>query len=684
VPPLSLPRERSVAASADELGRFEAIQLFVERARAIRPDFRLTDDNARAVVEICQRLDGLPLAIELATARINLFSPEALLERLGSRLKMLRSGARDLPARQQTLRATIEWSYQLLGPSEQRLFELLSVFSGATFDEVEVVAGAVDTIADAGVDPLESVGSLLDKSLLRRVEPEDGEGEPRVVMLETIREYAGEQLGAHPDFAETARRAHAEYFADVAGRAWGQVTGAEREETVTMLAADVDNLRTAWRFWTERQDLDRLNQLVDSLWNVYEARGWYHATIELMNDLLGVLAVLPPTPERWQQEVTLRTSKARALMTLRGYTGEVEDAFQQALALFEGQRELPQIFPVLRSLASFYQYRADFTKVTEMGREILRLAEASGEPGMLVDGHFVVGSGLAFSGGLQEGVRHLETAISLFTAEGYRPRRMRLGNDPRVPCYTTLGFLLWMSGFPDRAVVESTHGVEIARQLNHPFSLAYGLYHSGFLHLWRREFDLSRERALGVLDVVDEHELPIWRAVGTCLLGASNTGLGDPAQGLSQIQEGIEMYQGLRTPPIFWPLIRSMEATAYAYAGRPAEARERIEEAINVAGHAAPMSAEYHLGKGDVVLMAQDPEPETAEAAYRLAFELASAEGARMVQLRAATRLYRLARERGEAADDRRATLRGLYDSFTEGFTTADLKEAGELLASAR
>ncbi|TME81179.1 MAG: protein kinase, partial [Chloroflexi bacterium] len=118
----------------------------MERARAIRPDFRLTDDNARAVVEICQRLDGLPLAIELATARINLFSPEALLERLGSRLKMLRSGARDLPARQQTLRATIEWSYQLLGPSEQRLFELLSVFSGATFDEVEVVAGAVDTI----------------------------------------------------------------------------------------------------------------------------------------------------------------------------------------------------------------------------------------------------------------------------------------------------------------------------------------------------------------------------------------------------------------------------------------------------------------------------------------------------------------------------------------------------------
>ncbi len=129
VPPMSLPTERGSGRSADELSRFEAIQLFVERARAVRPRFRLTDDNSAAVVEICRRLDGLPLAIELATARINLFSPEALRDRLVSRLGTLDSGARDLPARQQTLRATIDWSYQLLEPGEQRLFELLSVFA---------------------------------------------------------------------------------------------------------------------------------------------------------------------------------------------------------------------------------------------------------------------------------------------------------------------------------------------------------------------------------------------------------------------------------------------------------------------------------------------------------------------------------------------------------------------------
>jgi predicted ATPase len=127
VPPLSLPRSAPGHRSAAELAGYEAVQLFVERAQAVSADFHLTEDNADAVADICWRLDGLPLAIELATARLNLFSPEALRDRLGSRLRLLRGGPRDLPARQQTLRATIEWSYQLLEPGEQRLFDLLSV-----------------------------------------------------------------------------------------------------------------------------------------------------------------------------------------------------------------------------------------------------------------------------------------------------------------------------------------------------------------------------------------------------------------------------------------------------------------------------------------------------------------------------------------------------------------------------
>src|SRR5439155_14769903 len=200
------PRVVPGHASAERRAGCEAVQLFVERARAVRPDFRLTDDHAAAVAEICLRLDGLPLAIELATARINLFSPEALRDRLGSRLQLLRSGARDLPARQQTLRDTIEWSYQLLEPTEQRLFELLSVFSGITLEAVEAVASSINGAHGTGIDPLEELGSLVDKSLIRPADT--GAGESRLVMLETIREYAAERLGDLPEFSTAVRRAH--------------------------------------------------------------------------------------------------------------------------------------------------------------------------------------------------------------------------------------------------------------------------------------------------------------------------------------------------------------------------------------------------------------------------------------------------------------------------------------------
>src|SRR4029453_16797726 len=171
VPPLSLPIAEAVrGTTADELSQFEAIQLFVERARGVRSDFRLTDDNASGVAEICRRLDGLPLAIELATARLNLFSPEALRDRLAGSFKALGSGARDLPERQQTLRATIEWSYQLLTPAEQRPFDLVSLLRSRPVDAVEAVASDLDEAAGTELDAFDGLGSLLDKSLILQTE----------------------------------------------------------------------------------------------------------------------------------------------------------------------------------------------------------------------------------------------------------------------------------------------------------------------------------------------------------------------------------------------------------------------------------------------------------------------------------------------------------------------------------
>jgi predicted ATPase/class 3 adenylate cyclase len=678
VPPLSLPKAASVRRSAAELAGCEAVQLFVERAQAVRADFRLTDENAAAVAEICLRLDGLPLAIELATARIRLFSPEALRDRLGSRLQLLRSGARDLPARQQTLRATIEWSYQLLEPGEQRLLELLSVFASAGFEAVEAVAGSIKWLTETGVDILDGLASLLDKSLIRQADPEAGT--PRLVMLETIKEYAAERLDDLPEFSAAARRAHAVYFADFAQRQWEHLTGQRREPALAAMAIDVDNLRLAWDHWAAERDLDQLNKLLDSLWLLYDARGWYHDTIELTTDLLNVLSSSPATPERAAQEVTLRISLARALMAIKGYTSEVEQAHTRALELLEGQ-ELPQLFPVLRSLASFYNFRAEFDKGARVGREILRLAEQQNDTGMLVDGHLVLGANLAFLNDLRAGLEHLDKAIGYFRSAPYRSRRFRLGNNPGVACFTTSAFILWLLGYPDCAVQRAGDAVALATELEHPFTLAYALFHSGFLHLWRREPELVRDRAVGVLQVAEDHDFQIWRAVGMCLLGAANTGMGRCEEGLAQIRQGIDLYQGLKTPPVFWPLLRFVQAGAHAQAGQAADGLALIDEALEIAGHGSGMTLlpEFHLLKGDLLIAL--PQVNGADPApwFQRAFDIAQGLDARMSQLRAAVRLCRLPRDQDNMEQGGRV-LRAVYDTFTEGFTTADLTEAKVLL----
>ncbi|HEX9438481.1 MAG TPA: NB-ARC domain-containing protein, partial [Roseiflexaceae bacterium] len=192
---------------AETISQYEAVRLFIERAQAARADFAVTNENAPAVAEICARLDGLPLAIELAAARIKLFPPQALLGRLGNRLKLLTGGARDLPERQQTIRNTIDWSYQLLNDAEKTLFMRLGVFvGGCTIEAVEAVCNAE---GDLPMDIIDGIAALTDKSLLRQEEGIDGE--PRFTMLQTIRAYALDRLEALGS-AEALWQQHAEYY----------------------------------------------------------------------------------------------------------------------------------------------------------------------------------------------------------------------------------------------------------------------------------------------------------------------------------------------------------------------------------------------------------------------------------------------------------------------------------------
>src|SRR6202521_5460217 len=266
VPPLALPDSRSMP-SVEVLSQYPAVALFVQRAVAAKPDFELNRENAPAVIEICARLDGLPLAIELAAARVKVLSPSSMLTRLASRLQLLTGGARDLPQRQQTLRAAMDWSYDLLNAAEQKLFRRLSVFVGGC--NLEGVEAVCDTKGDLDLDLLDGMASMVDKSLVQQAEPAKGDG--RFAMLKTIREYALEKLEASGEEALT-KRAHAAYCLVLVEEEAAEQSGAEGAEWLERFASEHDNFRAALEWLTDTGDAEWGLRLGTALFRYWEIR----------------------------------------------------------------------------------------------------------------------------------------------------------------------------------------------------------------------------------------------------------------------------------------------------------------------------------------------------------------------------------------------------------------------------
>jgi predicted ATPase len=266
VPPLALPDLKSIPA-LEVFSRLPAIALFVERAQAVKREFALTKENAPAVAAICARLDGLPLAIELAAARIKLLPPAAMLARLENRLNLLTGGARDLPSRQQTLRSTVDWSHGLLNAAEQTLFRRLSVFTGGcTLEGVEAVC---DTKGDLGLDILDGMASMVDKSLAQQVDQADAE--TRFLMLSTIREYALERLAESNSNDESAtRRAHAAYYLVLAEEGAEDVVA--HPEWLDRFEIEHDNFRLALDYLIKTGDAEWGLRLGAALFRFWETR----------------------------------------------------------------------------------------------------------------------------------------------------------------------------------------------------------------------------------------------------------------------------------------------------------------------------------------------------------------------------------------------------------------------------
>lgn len=268
VPPMSLA-DPSDVPSPEELASYESVALFLDRARSVRPSFALVEENAPAVAEICARLDGLPLAIELAAARVRVLTPRQIAERLDAALPVLSGGGRDRPARQQTLRDAIAWSYDLLGLAERTFFRRLAVFrGGCTLEAAERVC---DPQGSSGADALELLGSLVDKSLLQRVELD---GEPRFELLYVIREFAKERL-ADEDDEPVIRRRHAAFLIELLGEAAPKLFGADQSTWLDELDREHDNVRSAISWAIRSGETSSALGLVSPCWRFWQMRGHF-------------------------------------------------------------------------------------------------------------------------------------------------------------------------------------------------------------------------------------------------------------------------------------------------------------------------------------------------------------------------------------------------------------------------
>jgi DNA-binding CsgD family transcriptional regulator/tetratricopeptide (TPR) repeat protein len=448
-----------------------AVRLFIARAEAVQPGFALTAENAGAVAEVCRRLDGLPLAIELAAARVKVLPPAALLARLDHRLPLLTGGGPDHPQRQQTMRAAIAWSHDLLGPEEQILFRRLAVFAGGfTLEAAEAV---VSGPGEPGIDPLEGVASLLDKSLLRQEAGPDGE--PRFTMLETVREFALEQLAASGEDDETRQRHAAWCVALMEAAGVDLMTGRAQAVWLPRLDAELDNLRAAL--------------------------AWFHAADEPMN-VLRLLAIA-------------------GYWAIRPYHAELQGWLEPALHASPAAPAAVRV-EALIAAAMTSSFLGDTPAAVAHAEEGLALARELGDPLALGRAHYAVGIAWAFSGDLARAAAPYEEAVALLRTTGV--------TSWEALALAELGDSRLMTGDVAAAVPLLDEALALLRRVENPFGIAVTLGERA--HAARMQGDQILAARLFAESIAVAEEIGLSRLVLGAVAGLAGVALalGQPAR----------------------------------------------------------------------------------------------------------------------------------------------------------
>jgi len=544
VPPLAVPDVQHLPAQ-DSLSQVASVALFVEQAQANQSDFELTGDNAATIAEICVLLDGLPLALVLAAARIKVLPPWTLLARLSDGFEVLTGGRRDTPVHQHTLRATISWSYNLLSTEEQSLFRHFCVFvGGCTLEAAEAVGKA----ASENVTPiLDVISSLLDNSLL--VQREQEQGKPRLSMLQTIREYGLEALAACGELERTLE-AHAAYYLALAERAEPALRGAEQGNWAERLERDLENIRAALQWLLAAHEIEEALRLATALKLFWLLRGYLSEGRRFLEQALEAASA--------DQRVVSPQVWVRALYAA-GYLAVFQNGPGRATALLEESEQLSRQLLDKRGIASALTYlglithnRGEVEAARRMHEEALRLCKETGERRDLAELLGVMGGIAMFLGAYVQARELIEKGLDVFKAEG---------DTWKIAMFLHfLGWLAYEQGAYTRARALTEESLTHFKTLGKPIMFMEALITYAYELLALGDELTARTLLEEALSLSRELEGLDDRARTLCGLGHFALRQGDLDQARTHYEESITTLQGrLIVPRLRWALASSLE-----------------------------------------------------------------------------------------------------------------------------
>lgn len=658
---------------ADEALQYSAVQLFVERAMASADGFDIADADVPAVLEICRSLDGVPLALELAAARVDAFGIKGLAARLDDRFTLLTGGRRTALPRHQTLRAAMDWSYDLLPDAEKVILRRLAVFHGDfTMDAAQAVAADGEIVA---AEVFEGVANLAAKSLVAT----DISGEITCYrLLDTTHAYSSDKLVEAGEIG-AIRRLHAEYHHGVFREAEAETETRPTDEWLADYGPRIDNLRAAldWAF-SPGGDASIGVALTAAAIPL-----WMH--LSLMEECRGCVeralaAIAAGAGRDARREMQLYNALATSLMYTRGAVSDTGAAETKALEIAERLGDAEYQLRSLWGLWNFYTTSGLHQLALTLAQRFHALAASRSDPNDRLIGERLIGTSQYYLGNLLSARRHIERMLARYVAPEQKWQIGRFEIDQWAAARVSLARILWLQGLPDQAMRTAESSVADARATNHAMSLGLALALAACpIALFIGDLAAAEHYVEMLLDHSTRHALARWRAWGLSHQGVLAIQRGDLGSGLRLLRAGFTEPGAAGSVPQFFTFLM---AEALGRAGQIADGLAAIEEAIVPSERTEErwIIAELLRNNGELLLLQGAPgAAAAAEDKFRQALDWARRQGALSWELRAATSLARLLNDQNRSADAT-ALLQPVYNRFTEGFATADLRAAKALL----